>query len=126
VKPGKHPARARILAVLNGSAATHQARKIRQHMALCSRCGKVARDSGPLLADISWYARTHPHRTGADTSAARRLWWLPDRRRISALAVAMAVLLASPLSDGVPSVRASEILTRAEKPRRRAGAQPLD
>src|ERR1700688_4758949 len=111
----RHPSPSRILTVLNGSATGRKARDVREHLKSCLCCNKFAEESGRFLTEISTCAHIDEPRTGTNKSHASRARWVLHRRWAPAVAVGTAFLIAvSSIPDGIPQVRADELLARAE------------
>jgi hypothetical protein len=111
----RHPSQSRILAVLNGSATGRKARDVREHLKSCLRCNKFAEESGRFLTEISTRAHIDEPRTSTNKSHASRVGWVLHRRWASAVAIGTAFFIAvSCVPDGIPQVRADELLARAE------------
>jgi hypothetical protein len=111
----RHPSQSRILTILNGSASGRKARDVREHLKSCLRCNKFAEESGRFLTEIPTCARIDEPRTSANKSQASRVGWVLHSRWTSALAIGTAFFIAaSSVLDGIPQVRADELLARAE------------
>ena len=111
----RHPSQSRILTVLNGSATGRKARDVREHLKSCLRCNKFAEESGRFLTEISTCAHIDEPRTSTNKSHASRARWVLHRRWAPAVAIGTAFLIAvSSIPDGIPQVRADELLARAE------------
>jgi hypothetical protein len=101
--------------MLNGSATARQAREVREHLQSCLRCNKYAEQSRKFLGEISRRARIDEPRSGANPSRAASVGWVLGRSWASVLAIGTAFFIAaSSVPDGIPQVRADELLRRAE------------
>jgi hypothetical protein len=101
--------------MLNGSATGRKARDVRKHLKSCLRCNQYAEQSGRLLSEISRCVRIDEPRSGEGRSRASSVGWVLGRSWASALAIGTAFFIAaSSVPDGIPQVRADELLRRAE------------
>jgi hypothetical protein len=111
----RHPSQSRILTLLNGSATGRKARDVREHLKSCLRCNKFAEESGKFLTEISTCARIDEPRTGTNKPDESRVGWVLHRKWASVVAIGTAFFIAaSSVPDGIPQVRADELLARAQ------------
>lgn len=111
----RHPSQSRILTILNGSATGRKAHDVREHLKSCVSCNHFAEESGRFLAEISACAGTDQAASRVNKSHVGRVGWIPHRRWASALAIGTAFfIVASSVPDGIPQVRADELLARAQ------------
>jgi hypothetical protein len=100
-----HPSKSSIFSVLNGSAGVFERRRVRAHIASCLRCRIVIEHYGPMLRELS------VGRVAESPSRSKHLGVL----RVSAAAAAIAIfVLIFAWPRHIQTVRASEILSRAE------------
>jgi hypothetical protein len=111
----RHPSQSRILTILNGSATGREARDVREHLKSCLRCNNFAEEWVRFLTEISACARVDETRSHVNRSHADRVGWDRRRRWASAIAIGTAFfIIASSVPDGIPQVRADELLARAQ------------